>query len=332
MEMMKKLLSNLGRTWNKLPKSAELIQISKGLGTHGLVTITTTELILHSTTYYASMPVKQTVVLDGYTLAELVDQLNSMGYSASLLPAVDAKGLRNCKATVLLETTNIPIIQPYKFSCFTSELWQLLYPLARLLQENAYDTDNAIHQMTVGSSAGAWADYFASFFNVQRLPSEDDSALHKRIFMEFANIKTNNTAIQHMLQYVLNSPISVDDVEPALFSVTIDIDYVSISDYINQLVSELRGAGIDYFLNYSKTFVEDYSAYFKDKTGVSFRSSAIVSREAQSVNSEEFMKLYRAGMRLCGEGVAGEKYGIIMGCSMTLATTNGTVVRSEIIE
>lgn len=270
MKMMRKLFQHVGKSWDKAPKDVPVIQIQKGTGLHTMFTIEANQLHFHSMSYNTDLPIKQSIVLEELTLEELVETINSMGYVASLTSEVIKYNLTARKSFTLMPAKNVSIIMPAQMKTFTSKMWEMLYPIARLLEEADYDMDKAIAQMFATATRGKWLDYWASFFNIKRNYGESDSLLARRIFMTLVNLKTNNIAIEELVQYAVQSDAKVQDVEPGLFEVVVSPEFMDKSTILHPIIQSVKGAGIDYFLNYAKEYTEDYRSFVQDLTGEEF--------------------------------------------------------------
>lgn len=268
--MMKRLLANVGRSWDKVPKDVAVIQVQKGVGTHTMCTIEANQIHFHSMSYNPDLPIKQSIVLEELTLVELVGTINSMGYVANLTSEAVNSGLTARKSFALLPSKNIPIIMPADISTFTSKLWEMLYPIARLLEDTDNDMDVAIQQMYATVTSGRWLEYWASFFKIKRAYGESDALLSRRMLMALTNLKTTNLAVEELVKFAVQGKAKVADVAPALFSVEVDPLFMDKSSTLNQLIKSIKGAGIDYFLNYSVLYDENYRSYIKDLTGRDF--------------------------------------------------------------
>ena len=308
MKMMSKLLNSLGRVWNVAPKVFGAMTLQCDSGAHTFITIDTQQLVFHSTPFRRDMPSKQVVLLDDYSISDLISVINSLGYSVSLTAETTARGYGSRKATVLMPIENIPIMGAI-LEAFTSPLWQLLYPIARLLEEADYDTDNAIRQMYTSSTSGTWLDYWATFFKVERLIGEEDVQFQKRVFLSLMRMKTNNIAIQELLKYTTNGSAEVFNYAPAQFGVTVNPQYMVSGEDIHQIVRSAKGAGIDYFIQYLSSEEEDYKAYFKDTNGVAFEQSDALSSTAVHTFSElpyiygyDRTQMFRVGVTKLGVG------------------------------
>lgn len=272
MKMMHKLLGHLHRVWNTAPKDFGALVIEQGSSPSMLVTVDTQYLTIHSGSFRSDMPLKQALSLDDCTLSELTLQLSSIGYSAYLTQETIDRGYGGHKACVLMPCENIPLTT-VTLKAFTSPLWQLLYPLARLLEELDNDSDRAIAQIYMNSTTGKWMDYWGTFFKIKRLVGESDIQLQKRIFLSLMNMKTNNIALQELLKYSTNGSAVVTDYGPAEFEVFIDPEYMGTVSTVRQIIADAKGAGIDYFLNYRGIEEEDYRAHLTSLHGLDFSQS-----------------------------------------------------------
>ena len=275
MKMMSKLLGHLGRVWNTAPKDFESLVLQQNNGAHSLITVETSQISFHSTPFRSSMTARQVLSLDAYSLSGLAEAINSLGYSAYITQKAVDSGYGSLKACTLMPIENVPILSA-TLSSFTSPLWQLLYPLSRLLEELDNDTEKAMAQVYTSSITGTWMDYWATFFKLKRLPEESDTHFQKRLFVALMNMKTNNVALQELLKYTTGGSAIVSDHAPAQFKVLIDPKYMSTVASVHQIITEAKGAGIDYFLNYLSVEEESYIAYFRDTNGVSFADSDAV--------------------------------------------------------
>lgn len=265
MHILSKIFSNLGMLWNKVPKDFGALTIRKGNGRHSMVTISTQQIIFHSAPYRSYMPISQSILLDGYTLAELVVAINNLGYASNVTSEVYARRYQGHKAYVLMPAENILINTNTTFSVFSSHLWQFLYPFARILEELDTDTSDAISQIYADSANGKWTDYWATFFNLTREINESDPVFQKRVFLALLNVKTTRIAIQELLKHTTNSTGTVEDAGPAQILVTADPDYMGTSDEIRRIVKSVKGAGIDYLLSFRRLEEDLYKAYYKDR-------------------------------------------------------------------
>ena len=283
MKMLNKLLDQLGSRWYKLAKELPLITITQAAGEHCVLTVTSKQLVLHSTPYHEGMPVKQAFNLDNYTLDQLVAAITSLGYAVSLTEEAISKQYGTYKASILLETVNTVIVSPCTIKGFTSNLWQLLYPLARLLDENDINTSEAINQLYLSTTSGGFVDYWATFFKLTRSAGETDMQLRHRILVALSNIKTNNIALQQLIQLLINGPAEIVDTEPASFDVVLDPAFISAKNYIVEVVDSIRAGGIAFALNYKSSDYESYQAYFSDAQQQDFTQSD--QRTVQSIHS-----------------------------------------------
>lgn len=270
MKHMLNILHNVGKSWGKLPKEKPVIQLEKANGQHSLVTIHRDIFCLHSQVYCDNLPIKQEIALKGITIEELVTVLTSMGYNASLYEELPSN-LREREATTLTSVKDQSIELSVALTTFTAKLWEKLYPLARLLEEADYNINIALKQMFITSTRGLWLDYWASFFNVRRIEGESDESLLKRVFMTIVNMKTNNIALEELIRHAIESEVKVSDTGNHAFEVVTHPEFISRVDLVVGIINSLKGAGIEYVLNYTAEYEELYASYVQDKTGKSAR-------------------------------------------------------------
>lgn len=276
MKMMERLLRNVGRSWDRIPKEVPVLFISRGTGAHSLMTVDNNALHFHTLPYRHNLPTKQTVALEALGLEELISIVRGMGYTAELTSEVENKKLKHRKTFTLLDASNLTLNEGSHLVTFTSKLWETLYPLARLLQEVDNDIEKAIEEMFATTTRGRWLEYWASFFGLRRLTDESDESLRKRMFVTMTNVKTNNIAIEELVRYVVQDTIVVEDKSPALMEITTDPKYIEFGSRLHEVVMSIKGAGIAYVLNFAKTWSEDYPSYYRDSNGASMTNADVL--------------------------------------------------------
>jgi len=293
MKMMRALLQNVGRSWNVLPQDIPVLTVTapgvNGTFPHKFVTVTHNELIFHNITYRKGLPEKISISLDGMTLGELATFLTNMevDFARPYYATLTSEGAKIAGqlAIKLMPVENLPLTgrKTFTLTAFSSKLWEVLYPIARLLQEADGDVDRAIEQMMAPMSRGRWLEYWASFFKVKRVTGESDSSLANRMMLALANIKTNNIAIEQLVRIALQTKqVEVRDLSPALFEVVIEPEFIGTSSLVHPIIQSLKGAGIDYFLNYAKQLEENYRASFFDREFQSFITSDKRTMDAEA--------------------------------------------------
>jgi hypothetical protein len=243
-------------------------------------------LYFHSLPFREDLPVKQTVVLDGMNISDLVTTIASMGYGATLLD----ESYASRKANVLLEIRDYTLTTTLQ--AFTSNTWKLLYPLYRILVQAEHDVEKALRQLYLGSATGKWLDYWATFFAIKRDAGESDNDFVRRFMMQLFNPKTNNIAIRELLVYRLKNTGAVDvtDDSPNTFKVTVDPLYFDNSDDLNKFIMDVKAAGVDYFLSFSVSpFTENYLVYLANANGAPIDALAkLVIQTAQQLVEPAF--------------------------------------------
>ncbi|MEC0169925.1 hypothetical protein [Paenibacillus graminis] len=285
MNLMRKLLDNLGDRWNQQPKEVPYLVLEQGAGVHSLLTVDEGILHFHTAPYRPELPEKQSIALKGLDTDELLLLIRSMGYNVTAA----AKGKEaNCGPLALIEQKDVAI--PVSLSGFSSGVWRRLYPLYRALRQADMDTDAALRQLNRTMSTGDWLDYWASFFAIQRKPRESDNNFVRRFTMWLFNPKTNNIALQELLSYRLqDTNIEVRDRAPAEFELLVGTKYLDDASDLHEILMEAKGAGIRYFLNYlTPTLAEDYRAYASDLHGKPFSELDVLSGTLKAMLSETY--------------------------------------------
>lgn len=288
MNLLRKLLDNLGDKWNKSGKEFPFLTIRQGSGLHHLITIDLGVIYFHSAPYRPELPGKQAIVLKGLGTDEVLQLIRSMGYEVDTTP--EATDYPDVGILSLLEIRDQQLNT--MLYAFNSGTWHLLYPIYRALRQANMDIDEALSQLNRDMAKGDWLDYWASFFAIKRNPSETDNNFIRRFTMWLFNPKTNNIALKELLSYRLqDTNIEVRDRAPAEFDVTVDTKYIEDSSDLHEILLEAKGAGIRYFLNYiSPGFAEDYRANFQNAQGQNFYDSDSLSGTLAASLSEVFPK------------------------------------------
>ncbi|WP_017814480.1 hypothetical protein [Paenibacillus shenyangensis] len=288
MNLLRKLLDNLGDKWNKSAKEFPFLSIKKGNGLHSMITIDLGVIYFHSAPYRPGLPGKQSIVMKGLDADDLLRLIRSMGYEVEYSPEHD--DYPDTGILALLEVKDQPL--DTVLYAFTSGTWQLLYPIYRALRQANMDIDEALSQLNRDMAKGDWLDYWASFFAIQRNPGETDNNFIRRFTMWLFNPKTNNIALKELLSYRLqDTNIEVRDKAPAEFELTVDTKYIEDSSDLHEILLEAKGAGIRYFLNYiSPGFAEDYRAHFQNIRGQNFSESDELSGSIKAIFKETIQK------------------------------------------
>lgn len=274
MEILRKLLGNLGDVWNTLPKDIPFISISQGTGSYTLVSVDNGALYFHSAPFRSDLPLKQVITLDGLTTSDLTGTISSMGYVVTVTSEAPAAGINASAPIILMEVQNVPLSAT--LTAYTSNLWRVMYPAYRVLRNAVFDTEVALKEMYRDLADGEWLDFWASFFSITRNPGEADGDLVRRFTMWLFNPKTNNIAIKELLAYQLqDTNFTVNDrTTPLQFEVVVGTKYLSNNTALQNILMQTKAAGIEYFLTFlADTYSEDYEQYVSDATGRAFSSS-----------------------------------------------------------
>lgn len=225
---------------------------------------------IHGT--YTNLMYFQQVSLDGGMTLEDVDvTLRGMGYEVDM---TDVTRLQKGKETalVLMDVASQPLTDWVQVYAFTSNFWRVLYPVHREITKFDGDIDKAIEQLLLPSTRGDWLDYWASFFRVRRLPEESDELLLRRVMLTLTSAKSNNVAMEELIGFYIGTEAEVIDSAPAQIEVRVDPTFMDSATKVREIIALLKGAGVDYFLNYQKVFAEQYNVYYRDTYGTTFGS------------------------------------------------------------
>jgi hypothetical protein len=175
-------------------------------------------------------------------------------------------------ALLIMDTENQPLssVGGVSLFAFTSNFHRVLYPIHRILTEHSGDVDKAIEQLMLPSTSGDWLDYWCSFFQIQRLPSEDDEGLLRRTLLTISSAKSNNTAMEELISYYIGTEALVMDSAASQIEVRVDPMYMDSAQKVRDIIATIKSAGVDYFINYQKKLTEDYDSSFFDKHGMTF--------------------------------------------------------------
>lgn len=283
MRLMYKLLDSLGDVWNLLPKSVPYVTIQRGTGAHTMVTVSEGALNFHSAPFRSNLPTKQEVLLDGMDTQTFIDTVQGMGYVVQLSDKALTLGLDALQPIVMIEVQDVRL--DAELAAFTSNLWRRLYPIYRTLRKAENDIDLALKMLYADMATGDWLDYWADFFDMKRAPGEQDNDFVRRLLMWLFNPKTNNVALKELLAYQLkDNNIDVRDKAPAQFEVLVGVKYLSDASALHRILSDAKGAGIEYLLNYiSDPYAEDYKVYLSDATGRPFQTLDELTIRMQSL-------------------------------------------------
>jgi hypothetical protein len=89
----------------------------------------------------------------------------------------------------------------------------------------------------------------------------------RRVFMTFTSAKSNNMAMEELVSYYIGTEAKVLDAAPAQIEVRVDPIYMNTATKVREIIGLLKGAGVDYFINYQKSFEDNYPVYFRDING-----------------------------------------------------------------
>lgn len=270
MEMLRKLLNTINLKWAQKSRINPMLSIRKGTGTYSYMTIRQGSLYFHaykqaeilSTSSYV-----QEVVLEGMTVGDLISTVSGMGYEVD---TSETSGMISESALLIVDINGQDITDWYKLYAFTSNWYRVLYPIHRVISQFNGDVDTAIEQLLAPSAKGEWLDYWAGFFKIKRLPDESDTLMLRRIMLTLTSAKSNNIAMEELIGYYIGTRANVLDALPSQIEVRVDPQFMDSAVKVQEIIALLKGAGVDYFLNYQKPYTEDYKVYFRSVRGDSF--------------------------------------------------------------
>ncbi len=139
-----------------------------------------------------------------YTIGDLVSMLNGL----SLDLEVTEVAFSDKSALRLLPTANDSSGRVY---IFTNTTWALMGAMALELMDAQVALRECIRQMTIVGATGIIQDYWGSFANVLRNAGEDDTLYGQRVLVEVKAPKTNNMALEIIINIVMGVDVSVID-------------------------------------------------------------------------------------------------------------------------
>lgn len=257
--------------WSQSFNIAKPLTIMKGTGSNPYLTVRTGILYFHGYVNAPDMLPNQEIVLDGLLISDVVNQVTQMGYTVDSTVATQ-QNLMGESALLLMDTESQDMTLPsgVNLLAFTSNFHRVLYPIHRILTQQGGDVDSAIEQLMLPSTSGDWLDYWCSFFKIQRLPSEDDQGLLRRTLLNLSSAKSNNVAMEELISYYIGTEAQVLDSQASQIEVRVDPLYMDSAQMVRDIIATIKSAGVDYFLNYQKTFAENYESSFYDKHGQTF--------------------------------------------------------------
>jgi hypothetical protein len=269
--MLQKLMNMINLKWAKNFQIAKPLNIGQGTGTNPYLTVRDGILYFHAYLNAPDMLPNQEIVLDGLLMSDLVTQITSMGYTVDSSEG-QRLNLLGESALLIMDTENQPLssVGGVSLFAFTSNFHRVLYPIHRILTEHSGDVDKAIEQLMLPSTSGDWLDYWCSFFQIQRLPSEDDEGLLRRTLLTISSAKSNNTAMEELISYYIGTEALVMDSAASQIEVRVDPMYMDSAQKVRDIIATIKSAGVDYFINYQKKLTEDYDSSFFDKHGMTF--------------------------------------------------------------
>ena len=153
---------------------------------------------------WTTSAVKPTYVidLDGKTIGDLAGVI-------TLLPGFDIHGFEGDDSSAF---RIIPgTISDGLVYAFTSNMWALFQAFALELAEMLGKIKEGLRQFAIPGATGVQQDYWGSFFDVARAVDESDVDYAQRIMMSIQLPKSNNIAMEMIIQKVLGHTVQVVD-------------------------------------------------------------------------------------------------------------------------
>ncbi|KIL42089.1 hypothetical protein SD70_02580 [Gordoniibacillus kamchatkensis] len=230
--MLREIFNNLHPAINRDPQETGAIQITAASG----------KAIIQNDIMQLTGPTTSAQFnLRSYTLETLAQDINALGgfTATTLMPGT-------LSALVLLDGT---YSLPFTIPMFTSFLWQFFKPVALALVDALGAENQALLEMVLTSSDGAWLNEFGeTLFGIYRQDGEPDELYAIRIFDFALAPRINNMAIKKTLQD-LGYNANVTDNGPATFDVDVVLPssppqgFVYSYSQIGDLVGLLKAAG-----------------------------------------------------------------------------------------
>jgi len=204
MKLTTKLLGYLNKVFNTKPDSFLAIRVTYD----GQMTWTVADRLL-SFKIAGGTGSDFEVDLSQYTLFELADLMAAKtGYSVPYYD-VDQGSLG---ATVLIDSSgDIDTSNGDHLLGYSSLLWVLIDTAAKELKDAKDQIIEMLKQMVIKTSEGEWADEWGSYPRIPRLSAETDLDYTTRIIVEFLRIRSNNLALEQLIEDQTGVSVSIKD-------------------------------------------------------------------------------------------------------------------------
>lgn len=146
------------------------------------------------------------ISLGGKIIQQVADEINLVPHYAATV----FTGAAEKNAICLVDTENEST--PYVY-IHNSPTWALFKAIALELQEARAIGDEVLRQMGIPGAVGIFSNHWGSYFNVSRFRDESDAAYDQRIINSFVRPKSNNVAMEIILQSYYGYYIRVFDLD-----------------------------------------------------------------------------------------------------------------------
>ncbi|MGR9106749.1 MAG: hypothetical protein ACU843_07435 [Gammaproteobacteria bacterium] len=204
MQLSRKLLSYLYSAFDLDPEKFLAIRIQYD----GLMTWQVVDGWLYLNASGGS-GVSQSIDLSGYTISGLVSHISGLtGYSVPF----SAQG--SLGALVLIDDSgNISQSNGDHLYGYQSVLWSIMDSYAGELYTAGLAIIEMLKQMVVWTAGQEWLDEWGDRFGIRREPNENDTQYPIRMIEEILRIKSNNRAIEEIIQNTFSLSVDVIDID-----------------------------------------------------------------------------------------------------------------------
>jgi len=146
------------------------------------------------------------ISLAGKTIQQVVDEINAVpDYTATIFSGPESI---NAIRLVDIEKTGDPTVYYHQNSG-----WALFKAIALELKEAKIAGDELLRQMGIPSATGILSNHWGSYFNIGRLTDETDAVYNQRIIDSLVRPKSNNVAMEIVLEAYYGYEIDVFDLD-----------------------------------------------------------------------------------------------------------------------
>jgi hypothetical protein len=199
MGAFERALARLNSIWNKDPKRVEIATITKTGSTFRIVGLRCLATDENGTT---------TISLETGTVNDFLDALQAKGFTTVL--AATEYGTMLARGIIeqgLAQSGD-------SIGYHQSLLWSELKTCAWELDDQRSRIDDANRQLYLHSATGSWADEWGDLFGTYRVTGESDDAFLGRAIAEAIRPRSNNVALENILQEAYGLTCTMRDALP----------------------------------------------------------------------------------------------------------------------